>query len=71
MTMRILALAIAAIFVLSVPAFVLSVPASIPAKAEDTTVIKKNRDFDNDRAKVIIKKKEEPQDKKVIIHKDY
>jgi hypothetical protein len=64
MTMRILALAIAAIFVLSVPA-------SIPAKAEDTTVIKKNRDFDNDRAKVIIKKKEEPRDKKVIIHKDY
>jgi hypothetical protein len=62
MTMRILALAIAAIFVLSVPA-------SIPAKAEDTTVIKKNRDFDNDRAKVIIKKKEEPRDKKVIIHK--
>jgi hypothetical protein len=63
MTMRILALAIAAIFVLSVPA-------SIPAKAEDTTVIKKNRDFDNDRAKVIIKKKES-RDKKLIIHKDY
>jgi len=55
MTMRILALAIAAIFALSVPV-------SIPAKAEDTTVIKKHRDFDNDRAKVIIKKKEEPRD---------
>jgi hypothetical protein len=64
MTMRILALVIAAIFALSVPV-------SIPAKAEDTTIIKKHRDFDNDRAKVIIKKKEEPRDKKVIIHKDY
>jgi hypothetical protein len=30
-----------------------------------------HRDFDNDRAKVIIKKKEEPRDKKVFIHKDY
>jgi hypothetical protein len=63
--MRILALAIAA-------AFVLGLPAVVPAKAEDTTtVVKKHRDYDNDRAKVIIKKKEEPRDKKVIIHKDY
>ncbi len=49
-------------------AFALGIPASVPAKAEDTTVVKKHRDFDNDRAKVIIKKKEEPRDKKVIIH---
>jgi hypothetical protein len=62
--MRILAFAIAA-------AFALGLPTAIPAKAEDTTVIKKHRDFDNDRAKVIIKKKEEPRDKKVFIHKDY
>jgi hypothetical protein len=61
--MRILAFAIAA-------AFVLSVPVAIPAKAEETTVNKKHRDYDNDRAKVIIKKKEEPRNK-VIIHKDY
>jgi hypothetical protein len=61
--MRILAFAIAA-------AFALGIPASVPAKAEDTTVVKKHRDFDNDRTKVIIKKKEEPRDKKVIIHKD-
>lgn len=61
--MRILAFAIAA-------AFALSVPAAIPAKAEDTTVIKKHRDYDNDHAKVIIKKKEEPRDKKVIMHKE-
>ena len=62
--MRIMAFAIAA-------AFALSVPAAVPAKAEDTTVIKKHRDFDNDRANVIIKKNEEPRDKKVFIHKDY
>jgi hypothetical protein len=62
--MRILAFAIAA-------AFALGLPAVVPAKAEDTTVIKKHRDFDNDRAKVIIKKEEEPRDKKVFIHKDY
>ncbi|MGN6748353.1 MAG: hypothetical protein ACTHJS_07145 [Xanthobacteraceae bacterium] len=61
--MRIMAFAIAA-------AFALGIPASVPAKAEDTTVIKKHRDYDNDRAKIIIKKKEEPRDKKVIIHKD-
>jgi len=61
--MRILAFAIAA-------AFALGLPASVPAKAEETTIVKKHRDFDNDRAKVIIKKKEEPR-KKVIIHKDY
>jgi hypothetical protein len=63
--MRIMAFAIAAAFALGLPAAV------VPAKAEDTTVIKKHRDFDNDRAKVIIKKKEEPRDKKVFIHKDY
>jgi hypothetical protein len=62
--MRVLALAIAAIFVFSVPA-------AVPAKVEDTTVIKKRGDYDRDRAKVVIKKKEEPRDKKVIIHKDY
>jgi hypothetical protein len=62
--MRILAFAIAA-------AFALGLPASVPAKAEETTIVKKHRDFDNDRAKVIIKKKEEPRSKKVIIHKDY
>jgi hypothetical protein len=61
--MRFLAFAIAA-------AFVLGLPVAGPAKAEETTVIKKHRDFDNDRAKVVIKKKEEPRDKKVIIHKD-
>jgi hypothetical protein len=61
--MRVLAFAIAA-------AFALGIPASVPAKAEETTVVKKHRDFDSDRAKVIIKKKEEPRDKKVIIHKD-
>jgi hypothetical protein len=49
----------------------LGMPAVVPAKAEETTVIKKHRDFDNDRAKVVIKKKEEPREKKVIIHKDY
>jgi hypothetical protein len=62
--MRILAFAIAA-------AFALGLPAAVPAKAEDATVIKKHRDFDNDRTKVIIKKKEEPRDKKVFMHKDY
>jgi hypothetical protein len=61
--MRILAFAIAA-------AFALGLPAAVPAKAQDTTVVKKHRDYDNDRAKVIIKKKEEPRDKKVIIHKE-
>jgi hypothetical protein len=62
--MRILALAIAA-------AFAFSMPAIVTAKAEETTVIKKHGDYDRDRAKVVIKKKEEPRDKKVIIHKDY
>ncbi|HEV2623510.1 MAG TPA: hypothetical protein VGV62_00080 [Xanthobacteraceae bacterium] len=61
--MRFLAIAIAA-------AFVIAVPAAAPVKAEDTTVIKKDRDFDRDRRTVVIKKKEEPRDKKVIIHKD-
>jgi hypothetical protein len=61
--MRFLALVIAA-------AFAFSVPAALPVKAEETTVIKKHGDYDRDRAKVVIKKKEEPRDKKVIIHKD-
>ena len=50
--------------------FALGLPAAVPAKAEQT-VIKKHRDFENDRAKVIIKKKEEPRDKRVFIHKNY
>jgi hypothetical protein len=62
--MRFLAIAIAA-------AFVMAVPATAPVKAEETTIIKKDRDFDRDRGKVVIKKKKEPRDKKVIIHKDY
>ena len=37
-------------------AFALSTPTAAVVKAEDTTVIKKDRDFDRD--KVIIKKKE-------------
>jgi hypothetical protein len=50
-------------------AFIVSVPMAAAVKAEDTTVIKK--DFDGDRSKTIIKKKEEPRvDKKVIIHKE-
>lgn len=62
--MRIVAFAIAAVFALSLPA-------AMPAKAQDsTTVIKKHRGYDNDHAKVIIKKKEEPRDK-VIVHKNY
>jgi hypothetical protein len=61
--MRFLAIAIAA-------AFVMAVPAATPVKAEETTIIKKDRDFDRDRGKVVIKKKEEPREKKVIIHKD-
>ncbi|MGB3744718.1 MAG: hypothetical protein WBD11_09380 [Xanthobacteraceae bacterium] len=61
--MRFLAIAIAA-------AFVMAVPAAAPVKAEETTIIKKDRDFDRDRGKVVIKKKEEPREKKVIIHKD-
>jgi hypothetical protein len=61
--MRALVFAIAAVFALSVPA-------AIPVKAEETTIIKKHGDYDRDRAKVVIKKKEEPRDKKVIIHKD-
>ena len=37
-------------------AFALSIPTAAIVKAEDTTVIKKDRDFDRD--KVVIKKKE-------------
>jgi hypothetical protein len=47
--MRTMALIVAA-------AFALSIPTAAVVKAEDTTVIKKDRDFDRD--KVIIKKKE-------------
>jgi hypothetical protein len=50
--MRVIALLLAA-------AFALSIPAITVVKAEDTTIIKKNRDFDRD--KVVIKKKEEPR----------
>jgi hypothetical protein len=50
-------------------AFIMSVPMAAAVKAEDTTVIKK--DFDGDRTKTVIKKKEEPrEEKKVIIRKD-
>ena len=60
--MRAIMLAIAA-------AFIMSVPMAAAVKAEDTTVIKK--DFDGDRTKTVIKKKEEPrEEKKVIIRKD-
>ena len=47
--MRTMALILAA-------AFALSIPTVAVVKAEETTIIKKNRDFDRD--KVIIKKKE-------------
>jgi len=50
-------------------AFIMSVPMAAAVKAEDTTVIKK--DFDGDRTKTVIKKKEEPrEEKKIIIRKD-
>jgi hypothetical protein len=53
-------------------AFIISVPMAAAVKAEDTTIIKKDRDLDGDRTKTVIKKKEEPRDvdKKVIIRKD-
>jgi hypothetical protein len=47
--MRTMALVLAA-------AFALSIPTAAVVKAEDTTVIKRDRDFDRD--KIIIKKKE-------------
>jgi hypothetical protein len=47
--MRTIALVLAA-------AFALSMPTAAVVKAEDTTIIKKDRDFDRD--KVVIKKKE-------------
>jgi hypothetical protein len=47
--MRTMALVLAA-------AFALSIPMAAVVKAEDTTVIKRDRDFDRD--KIIIKKKE-------------
>jgi hypothetical protein len=39
-------------------AFVLSIPAATVVKAEETTIIKKHRDFDRDRGDVVIKKSE-------------
>jgi len=58
-----------AIMLATTAAFIMSVPMAAAVKAEDTTVIKK--DFDGDRTKTVIKKKEEPrEDKKVIIRKD-
>jgi hypothetical protein len=39
-------------------AFALSIPMAAVVKAEDTTVIKRDRDRDFDRDKIIIKKKE-------------
>lgn len=39
-------------------AFALSIPAVTVVKAEDTTIIKKHRDFDRDRGDVVIKKNE-------------
>jgi hypothetical protein len=50
-------------------AIVMSVPMASIARAEDTTVIKKDND-DGDRAKTVIKK-DEPSEKKVIIKKDH
>ncbi len=49
--MRTIALALAA-------AFALSIPSVAVVKAEETTIIKKHRDFDEDRGNVVIKKKE-------------
>jgi hypothetical protein len=58
-----------AIMIAITAAFVMSVPMAAAVKAEDTTIIKK--DFDGDRTKTVIKKKEEPrEEKKVIIRKD-
>jgi len=58
-----------AIMLATTAAFIMSVPMAAAVKAEDTTVIKK--DFDGDRTKTVIKKKEEPrEEKKVIIRKD-
>jgi len=39
-------------------AFALSIPAVTVVKAEETTIIKKHRDFDRDRGDVVIKKSE-------------
>ena len=58
-----------AIMLATTAAFIMSVPMAAAVKAEDTAVIKK--DFDGDRTKTVIKKKEEPrEEKKVIIRKD-
>jgi len=58
-----------AIMLATTAAFIMSVPMAAAVKAEDTTVIKK--DFDGDRTKTVIKKKEEPrEEKKIIIRKD-
>jgi hypothetical protein len=50
-SMRSIALILAA-------AFALSIPAATVVKAEDTTIVKKDRDFDRDRGDVVIKKSE-------------
>ncbi len=49
--MRTIALALAA-------AFALSIPTAAVVKAEETTIIKKHRGFDEDRGNVVIKKRE-------------
>jgi hypothetical protein len=62
--MRVLALAIAAAFAISLT--------PVPVMAQDTTtVIKKHQDADNDHSKVIIKKKSDEPENKVIVHKNY
>jgi hypothetical protein len=60
---RALALAIAAAFAISVRA--------IPVMAQDTAAIKKHNDYDNGGPKVIIKKKSDEPENKIIIHKNY
>jgi hypothetical protein len=60
--MRVLALAIAAAFAIGV---------AVPAMAQDTTVIKKHQGYDNGQSKVIIKKKSDEPQNKVIVHKNY
>jgi hypothetical protein len=59
------------IMIATAAAILMSVPMAAVVKAEETTVIKKDKDVDGDRTKTIIKK-EEPrhEEKKVIIHKD-
>lgn len=60
----------------AVSAGVIAIPMAVPAHAEDTTVIKKDRPEDST---TVIKKHEgvnvlpapHPENKKVIIHKDH